>query len=321
MNGNWLLTSSRDQLAKLFDIRTMKELQVFRGHRREVTSCQWHPFHEGLFMTGSGDGSINFYHVGGSENPIAKIDGAHDQSIWDVAWHPFGHSVASISNDQLLRFWTRNRPGDRFDDKHNLTARQEANVDPTKCVRAASNDGAQAASEAAQMPSLASAFLADASSAVIPGMSSTQAKMRRMRPQSIAPSRPGATPTVELRVLSYDILAQVNAATRNFPDATEAMLAWPYRSQNLLLEIRQRNSDVLCLQEVSFYKEFWQQNLKGYQAVYQPHPDANSAKCVVVLTRPSKVFSPPFFFVQYYCDCLFLFFFFPFFFPSSHFAR
>jgi mRNA deadenylase 3'-5' endonuclease subunit Ccr4 len=137
------------------------------------------------------------------------------------------------------------------------------------------------------MPALASVFLADSSSAVIPGMSSVQAKMRRMRPHSIAPSRPGATPTVELRVLSYDLLAQVN--TPIFTKTPEAALSWPYRSQNLLLEIRQRNSDVLCLQEVSFYKEFWQQNLKGYQAVYQSHPDPTSAKCVAVLSRPSKL--------------------------------
>lgn len=135
----------------------------------------------------------------------------------------------------------------------------------------------------------------------------SKAKLRRMRPHSIAPSRPGATPTVELRVLSYDLLAQTNASLTNFPDCSEALLEWPYRSQNLLLEIRQRNSDVLCLQEVSFYKEFWQQNLKGlnvanffltililfflsgYQAAYQVHPEALMAKCVVILTRPSKL--------------------------------
>ena len=37
-NGNWLLTASRDHLIKLFDIRMMKELQTFRGHKREATS-------------------------------------------------------------------------------------------------------------------------------------------------------------------------------------------------------------------------------------------------------------------------------------------
>jgi WD40 repeat protein len=37
-NGNWLLSGSRDQLVKVYDIRTMKELQGFRGHKREVNS-------------------------------------------------------------------------------------------------------------------------------------------------------------------------------------------------------------------------------------------------------------------------------------------
>lgn len=36
-NGNWLLTASRDHLLKLFDIRAMKEMQTFRGHKREAT--------------------------------------------------------------------------------------------------------------------------------------------------------------------------------------------------------------------------------------------------------------------------------------------
>lgn len=36
-NGNWLVTGSRDHLLKLFDIRTMKELQTFRGHKKEAT--------------------------------------------------------------------------------------------------------------------------------------------------------------------------------------------------------------------------------------------------------------------------------------------
>lgn len=36
-NGNWLLTGSRDHLIKLYDIRIMKEIQTFRGHKKEVT--------------------------------------------------------------------------------------------------------------------------------------------------------------------------------------------------------------------------------------------------------------------------------------------
>ena len=39
-NGNWLLTSSRDHLIKIFDIRNMsQEVQIFRGHKKEA-SCK-----------------------------------------------------------------------------------------------------------------------------------------------------------------------------------------------------------------------------------------------------------------------------------------
>lgn len=87
LNGNWLLTASRDHLCKLFDIRNLKEeLQVFRGHKKEATggslsrSCRspsssltccllssavaWHPVHEGLFASGGSDGSLLFWHTG-----------------------------------------------------------------------------------------------------------------------------------------------------------------------------------------------------------------------------------------------------------------
>lgn len=44
LNGNWLLTASRDHLCKLFDIRNLKEeLQVFRGHKKEATGECEHP--------------------------------------------------------------------------------------------------------------------------------------------------------------------------------------------------------------------------------------------------------------------------------------
>ena len=39
-NGNWLLTASRDHLIKVFDIRAMKEIQAFRGHKKEATGIE-----------------------------------------------------------------------------------------------------------------------------------------------------------------------------------------------------------------------------------------------------------------------------------------
>ncbi|XP_043701520.1 flowering time control protein FY isoform X1 [Telopea speciosissima] len=118
-NGNWVLTASKDQIIKLYDIRAMKELESFRGHRKDVTALAWHPFHEEYFVSGSYDGSI-FHWLVGHETPQVEIPGAHENSVWDLAWHPIGYILCSGSNDHTTRFWCRNRPGDPPRDKYNM---------------------------------------------------------------------------------------------------------------------------------------------------------------------------------------------------------
>ncbi|OVA07847.1 WD40 repeat [Macleaya cordata] len=117
-NGNWVLTASKDQIIKLYDIRAMKELESFRGHRKDVTALAWHPFHEEYFVSGSFDGSI-FHWLVGHDTPQVEITGAHENSVWDLAWHPIGYILCSGSNDHTTRFWCRNRPGDPPRDKFN----------------------------------------------------------------------------------------------------------------------------------------------------------------------------------------------------------
>ncbi|XP_071511323.1 uncharacterized protein [Diadema antillarum] len=119
MNGNWLLTASRDHLCKLFDIRMMKEMNTFRGHKKEATAIAWHPVHENLFVSGGSDGGILFWQVG-NEKEVGGIEEAHESIIWSLAWHPLGHMLCSGSNDHTTKFWTRNRPGDKMRDRYNL---------------------------------------------------------------------------------------------------------------------------------------------------------------------------------------------------------
>ncbi|KAL3067768.1 hypothetical protein OYC64_022168 [Pagothenia borchgrevinki] len=120
LNGNWLLTASRDHLCKLFDIRNLKEeLQVFRGHKKEATAVAWHPVHEGLFASGGSDGSLLFWNAG-VEKEVGGMEMAHEGMIWSLAWHPLGHILCSGSNDHTSKFWTRNRPGDKMRDRYNL---------------------------------------------------------------------------------------------------------------------------------------------------------------------------------------------------------
>ncbi|XP_022748405.1 flowering time control protein FY-like isoform X2 [Durio zibethinus] len=122
-NGNWVLTAAKDQIIKLYDIRAMKELESFRGHRKDVTALAWHPFHEEYFISGSFDGSI-FHWLVGHETPQVEIPNAHDNSVWDIAWHPIGYLLCSGSNDHTTKFWCRNRPGDTARDKFNTGQNQ-----------------------------------------------------------------------------------------------------------------------------------------------------------------------------------------------------
>ncbi|XP_077998427.1 uncharacterized protein LOC144451462 [Glandiceps talaboti] len=118
-NGNWLLTASRDHLIKLFDIRMMKEMFTFRGHKKEATAIAWHPIHENLFTSGGSDGGILFWQVG-NDKEVGGMEQAHEGMVWSLAWHPLGHILCSGSNDHTTKFWTRNRPGDKMRDKYNL---------------------------------------------------------------------------------------------------------------------------------------------------------------------------------------------------------
>ena len=115
--GQFFASGSRDQLIKLFDIRAMREAGVFKGHKREVSSLAWHPVHTELFASGAQDGSLYYWSTLKTSAPIgqslgARGAGAHEGAIWTLAWHPLGHMICSGANDNLVKFWTRNRPGD-----------------------------------------------------------------------------------------------------------------------------------------------------------------------------------------------------------------
>eukprot|EP00300_Choanocystis_sp_HF-7_P006838 c14935_g1_i2.p1 GENE.c14935_g1_i2~~c14935_g1_i2.p1 ORF type:complete len:553 (+),score=83.03 c14935_g1_i2:36-1661(+) len=117
-SGNLLLTASRDQLIKCFDLRMMKDLQIFRGHHRDVCSIRWHPWEDQLFASGGYDGNVLFW-VLGMDEPQGEIHKAHESSIWALEWHPLGHILVTGSNDHLTKFWCRSHPGDSLKDKHN----------------------------------------------------------------------------------------------------------------------------------------------------------------------------------------------------------
>ena len=131
-----LATCARDTVARIFDIRMMRDIMLLRGNDSHITTLCWHPIHPSLISTGSNDGTLYHYILDEPNNPsdttslspydsldpsnaptqaihpAHKVPYGHDQAIWSLSWHPLGHILASGSNDRMTRFWTRPRPGD-----------------------------------------------------------------------------------------------------------------------------------------------------------------------------------------------------------------
>ncbi|WIA39571.1 hypothetical protein OEZ86_005657 [Tetradesmus obliquus] len=115
-NGTWLLSGSRDQTVRVWDIRhTKKELHSWQGHTREVYSVAWHPVHLELLASGDGNGTLMFCMVG-QQQPLTKVELAHEASILGLGFHPIGHMLATCSMEACTKMWVRPRPGDPWRD-------------------------------------------------------------------------------------------------------------------------------------------------------------------------------------------------------------
>ena len=136
-NGVLLASCARDPVARVFDIRMMRDVFLLKGHEKEISSLTWHPIHSSMLTTGGGDGSM-YHYLLDEQNPPAgtastispydsanpteaaaqalypahKTQYAHEYAIWSMDWHPLGHILATGANDKVTRFWTRPRPGE-----------------------------------------------------------------------------------------------------------------------------------------------------------------------------------------------------------------
>ena len=138
--GDCLATSARDQTARIFDLRWMRDVILLKGHEKDISTLSWHPIHPSLLSTGGSDGALFHYlldephapHAGAMNPapfettdpqsappqtiyPAHKVPFAHEYAIWSLDWHPLGHILTSGSNDRITRFWSRSRPGDPDD--------------------------------------------------------------------------------------------------------------------------------------------------------------------------------------------------------------
>eukprot|EP00238_Polyblepharides_amylifera_P002246 CAMPEP_0196590506 /NCGR_PEP_ID=MMETSP1081-20130531/66825_1 /TAXON_ID=36882 /ORGANISM="Pyramimonas amylifera, Strain CCMP720" /LENGTH=346 /DNA_ID=CAMNT_0041913635 /DNA_START=106 /DNA_END=1146 /DNA_ORIENTATION=+ len=84
-----------------------------------------------------------------------------------------------------------------------------------------------------------------------------------------------------LRVASYNVLAQVYVRSAWFSHSEPAAcLKWKNRSKSLLKVVENLEADVLLLQEVDAFEDFWEKELKerGYAGVYKQRTQITGAK-------------------------------------------
>jgi WD40 repeat protein len=126
-NGMWFASAGRDQVIMINDIRMMRTdepFQSFKGHNSEVTSLSWHPQHERVIATGDMKGNICFWNVGNDECQHV-IPFAHEGAVWDMAFHPIGHMLATCSHDTTTKIWIRPRTGESLAERDAADAERE----------------------------------------------------------------------------------------------------------------------------------------------------------------------------------------------------
>eukprot|EP00245_Coleochaete_scutata_P004697 TRINITY_DN1753_c1_g1_i1.p1 TRINITY_DN1753_c1_g1~~TRINITY_DN1753_c1_g1_i1.p1 ORF type:complete len:392 (-),score=44.80 TRINITY_DN1753_c1_g1_i1:60-1235(-) len=89
------------------------------------------------------------------------------------------------------------------------------------------------------------------------------------------------TGALSLRVISYNILAQVYTKSIMFPYSPKPCLRWKARGRNILEELRSFEADVLCLQELDEFEEYYRAAMErsGYDSLYRQRPGKKRDGC------------------------------------------
>jgi WD40 repeat protein/serine/threonine protein kinase len=116
-DGRWLLTSSRDKTARLWDTATGREVNgsPLRGHAWWVWSAVFSP-DEKQIVTAGQDGKVIIWSldVEGSQPQVRqqRVFLGHDGPVMAVAFSPDGKQVASAGQDKRVLIWQPDKIGE-----------------------------------------------------------------------------------------------------------------------------------------------------------------------------------------------------------------
>jgi WD40 repeat protein len=97
-----ILTGSVDGTARLWDIKTCKELKRFVGHAGSVWNVAFSP-NGRTILTASRDKTARLWDVKSGDESRQLI--GHTESVWGVAFSPDGHTILTGSFDKTARLW------------------------------------------------------------------------------------------------------------------------------------------------------------------------------------------------------------------------
>ena len=93
-----------DNTAKIFDFSTSKAEFIFKDHRSDVKSCDWHPF-DSLVLTGSKDSYVKIFDPRSGGKGVNTIQ-AHNNTVTQVRWNPVnGNWFLTGSRDSKIKVY------------------------------------------------------------------------------------------------------------------------------------------------------------------------------------------------------------------------
>ncbi|HEY2996902.1 MAG TPA: caspase family protein [Methylomirabilota bacterium] len=101
-DGRWLVSGNQDRTAKLWDVRTGRELRTFTGHSGMIWRLAVSP--DGATLgTASNDWTLRVWDIGTGRLRYTR---RHDGPVWSVAVSPDSRLIASGSGDRTIRVWS-----------------------------------------------------------------------------------------------------------------------------------------------------------------------------------------------------------------------
>ena len=105
-DGTKLLTSSYDKMARLWDVKTGRQVQIYKGHSWFVWSAAFSP-DETQIVTASQDGSVVIWNTETATREKQFLE--HEGPVYSAAFAPDGKHVVSGGYDKKVLVW---RPQD-----------------------------------------------------------------------------------------------------------------------------------------------------------------------------------------------------------------